>query len=103
MLSCVPAGEPEAADLYASAAFWGKFMAISVEDAPSVQRIPARQVTLGWFLKRTIIGIAILMVAMGGLAWLTYASIDPDLDGETGSRSVGTTHEMPAKVTAVDL
>jgi hypothetical protein len=78
-------------------------MAISVEDAPSVQRAPARPVTLGWFLKRTLIGIAILMVAMGGLAWLTYASIDPDLDGETGSKAAGTTQHTPVRLMAVEL
>jgi hypothetical protein len=78
-------------------------MAISVEDAPSVQRAAARPVTLGWVLKRSLIGIAILMVAMGGLAWLTYASIDPDLDGETGSKAAGTVRQMPARLMAVEL
>ncbi|MBA3904996.1 MAG: hypothetical protein C0522_15190 [Rhodocyclaceae bacterium] len=79
------------------------FMAISVEDAPSVHRAAVRPVTLKWFLKRTLIGIAILMVAMGGLAWLTYASIDPDLDGESSSKAAGTTQQAPARLMAVEL
>lgn len=57
-------------------------MAIGIEDATAVQTPLARRVTLGWFLKRSLIGIAILMFAMGSLAWLTYASIDPEGDGE---------------------
>jgi hypothetical protein len=57
-------------------------MAIGVEDASLTQAAAVQPVTLAWVLKRSMIGIAILLVAMGGLAWLTYASIDPDLDGD---------------------
>lgn len=78
-------------------------MAIGVEDAPSVQAALVRPVTLGWFLKRSLIGIAILMVAMGGLAWLTYASIDPDADGDAGPTSAKALREAPAQHSAVDL
>ena len=56
-------------------------MVSSAEDAQAVHGVSMRPVTLGWFLKRALIGIFILIVSMGGLAWLTYASIDPDLDG----------------------
>lgn len=66
-------------------------MAISGGDAQAVQGAavhPAvRPVTWTWFLKRSLLGIAILLVAMGGLAWLTYASIDPDLDGDIAPKS----------------
>lgn len=37
-----------------------------------------RPVTLGWALRRAALGVVILAVAMGAVAWLTYASIDPD-------------------------
>lgn len=37
--------------------------------------------TLGWALKRAMLGFAILFFAMGSIAVLMYASIDPDLDG----------------------
>ncbi len=33
--------------------------------------------TAGWFLKRLVIGTLILVFSFGGLAWLTYAAIDP--------------------------
>lgn len=56
-------------------------MAMRIDGAAPAQVEAVRPVTLGWFLKRSIIGIAILVVAMGGLAWLTYASIDPNGDG----------------------
>lgn len=64
-------------------------MAIGIEDATAVQPQLARRVTLGWFLKRSLIGIAILMFAMGGLAWLTYASIDPDAEGQVSTTTQG--------------
>lgn len=76
-------------------------MAIRVEDAPLVQGVPLRTVTVGWFLKRSLIGIAILMVAMGGLAWLTYASIDPDMDADP--KSAKALREAPARLTPVEL
>lgn len=78
-------------------------MAIGVEDAPSVQAAMVRPVTLGWFLKRSLIGITILLVTMGGLAWLTYASIDPDSDGGTDPRSAKAVREAPARTSSVDL
>lgn len=78
-------------------------MAIGVEDASSVQAALARPVTLRWFLKRSLIGIAILMVAMGGLAWLTYASIDGDLDEGDASHPVKAQREVPAQITPVEL
>mgnify|MGYP001203913256 CR=1 FL=1 len=57
-------------------------MAISGGDAQAPAYAMTRPApTLGWFLKRFLVGTAILLVAMGGLAWLTYASIDPALDG----------------------
>ena len=40
--------------------------------------------TVAWAVRRALLGIAILVVAMGGAAILLYASIDPDLDGEPG-------------------
>ena len=78
-------------------------MAIRVEDAPLVQGVPLRTVTVGWFLKRSLIGIAILMVAMGGLAWLTYASIDPDMDADGVPKSAKALREAPARLTPVEL
>jgi hypothetical protein len=78
-------------------------MAIRVEDAPAVQSVFVRPVTLGWFLKRSLIGIAILMVAMGGLAWLTYASIDPDIDGDLAPSATKAMREAPVRVTPIEL
>lgn len=78
-------------------------MAIGVEDAPQVQ-VALRPVTFAWFLKRSLIGIAILMVAMGGLAWLTYASIDPDADGDVTPKSAKALRAAPAvRSSAVNL
>jgi hypothetical protein len=78
-------------------------MATRVEDAPLVHGVPLRTVTLGWFLKRSLIGIAILMVAMGGLAWLTYASIDPNMDGDGAPKAAKAVRDVPARVTPVEL
>jgi hypothetical protein len=55
-------------------------MAIITEGADAAPDASLRPVTLGWALKRALLGIAILVLAMGSVAWLTYASIDPDLE-----------------------
>jgi hypothetical protein len=40
---------------------------------------PAQQsrVTAMWFFKRLVLGILILVVSLGGLAWLLHTAIDP--------------------------
>ena len=73
-------------------------MAIRADDAQPAHKVSLPPVTLGWFLKRTLLGIAILLVAMGGLAWLTYASIDPDAD-----TAVSTPGELAPRVIPVEL
>ena len=77
-------------------------MAIGGGDAPAVQDAPVhpmtRPVTLGWFLKRSLAGIVILLVAMGGLAWLTYASIDQDLDAEASPKSTKAAQKVPVRL-----
>lgn len=78
-------------------------MSIGVDDASAVEGRLVRPVTIGWFLKRSLIGIAILMVAMGGLAWLTYASIDPDGDGALAPKAANAVREAPAQTSAIDL
>ncbi len=54
-------------------------------DTPADQlpQVAFNPITLGWVLKRSAIGIAILTVAISAMAWLTYASIDPQLDAQT--------------------
>lgn len=37
-------------------------------------------VSVAWFVKRMVLGIFILAISFGSLAWLTYASIDPRLE-----------------------
>lgn len=34
--------------------------------------------TLGWALKRAVLGLLIMMIGCGSVAWLLYASIEPD-------------------------
>ena len=87
-------------------------MAIGGADAHAVQTaaVPqmARPVTVGWFVKRSLVGIAILLVAMGGLAWLTYASIDQSLEGATAASPTTASpetgdHSTPARLMPVEL
>lgn len=79
-------------------------MAIGVEGASPVQGVPVRPVTWRWVLRRALIGIAILLVAMGSLAWLTYASIDPELDGAPEPASANAISLPPAaQPTPIDL
>ena len=44
------------------------------EATPGNQTYTAR-----WFLKRMLIGMAILVLSFGSLAWLTHAARDPGL------------------------
>lgn len=55
-----------------------------------------RPMTLAWVLKRSAVAIAILTVAVGAMAWLTYASIDPQLDA-------GALQDAPSPLTKVEL
>lgn len=57
-----------------------------------------RPITLGWVLKRTAIAVGILFVAISAMAWLTYASIDPQLDAQSVSEEA-----PPADLTKVNL
>ena len=68
----------------------------STGDAVNADVEAPRTVTWGWFLRRTLLAVTILFVAVGSMAWLTYASIDPRLDAaepeiETPARSIETT------------
>lgn len=39
-----------------------------------------RLMTLGWVVKRALLGFFLVMLAMGSVAWLTYASMEPATD-----------------------
>lgn len=47
-------------------------------------RTGAGKFGLLWALKRALLGTAILVVSIGGLAWLTHAAIDPSLEEPEG-------------------
>lgn len=55
--------------------------------APALHSAPPHMplmnpMTFSWVLKRAVLGIAILVVAFGSIAWLTYATIEHDgVDG----------------------
>lgn len=57
--------------------------------------------TLRWILKRTALAVAILVVTIGSMAWLTYASIDPLLDDAAQSLDAVPAADVP--VTKVKL
>lgn len=40
-----------------------------------------------WALRRTLMGLAILAITVGGAAWLLYAAIDPDIDANADARA----------------
>jgi hypothetical protein len=52
--------------------------------------------TLAWALRRTLLGIVILVVFIAAAASLLYASIDPDEDGDaTSSTGALSGHSQP--------
>lgn len=46
--------------------------------------------TLGWVLKRTLLAIGIMVVVVGGAAWLLHASIDSSAEERDARRSAST-------------
>ena len=56
-----------------------------------------RAPTLGWALRRTLLALIILVVAIGGAACLLYASIDPDEDAVPAAKSAP--HAVPSNST----
>jgi hypothetical protein len=48
---------------------------------------PPQLMTLGWALKRALLGLVILLTLAGLSAWLLYASIEPDGTAGSGARS----------------
>lgn len=44
-------------------------------------------VTLGWVMKRVALGVIILVLAFGSIAWLTYASIEHDAASSDGAET----------------
>jgi len=56
-----------------------------------------RAPTLGWALRRTLLALVILVVAIGGFACLLYASIDPDEDSLPAAKSAP--HAVPSNST----
>lgn len=59
-------------------------MSMGTAPEPAIGHPPASgSFGLFWALKRAVLGIVILVVSIGCLAWLTHAAIDPTLE-ETG-------------------
>lgn len=52
-------------------------------DAAYDELISSNRLTFGWALRRALLGIVILFVFVGGLAWLLHTSIEPT--AEAGS------------------
>ena len=49
----------------------------AVAALPATAPIPAlNPMTFSWVMKRALLGVAILFIAFGGIAWLTYATIE---------------------------
>lgn len=60
-------------------------MSMGTVPEPAIQtRTGAERLGLLWALKRALLGIVILVISIGSLAWLTHAAIDPNLDESGG-------------------
>lgn len=67
--------------------------------ADHLPQVAFQPITLRWVLQRSIMGILILTVVISAMAWLTYASIDPQLDAQTiEGETAPTTDVTPVNV-----
>ena len=53
--------------------------------ADNAAALPTRPVTIGWALKRMLMGLLIMFIVIWGAAWLLYSSIDPNLESEAAN------------------
>ena len=53
-------------------------MTIEVADAGMKPHTAVAELTLGWAVRRALLGITILVLSVSALAWLLYTTIDPD-------------------------
>lgn len=51
--------------------------------------VPPKAPTLGWALRRALLAIVILFFSISGVAWLLYASIDPEQTDTPAATSSG--------------
>jgi uncharacterized membrane protein len=51
--------------------------------------VPPKAPTLGWALRRALLAIVILFFSISGVAWLLYASIDPEQTDAPAATSAG--------------
>jgi hypothetical protein len=59
---------------------------------PSVDEdavVPLKAPTLGWALRRALLAIVILFFSISSVAWLLYASIDPEQTDTPAAKSSG--------------
>ncbi len=54
----------------------GTYMSSVDQTGGATSSVPLNPMSFGWVLKRIALGVLILVVAVGSVAWLTYASIE---------------------------
>lgn len=66
--------------------FFGAFVMSmgSIPEQAAEAGFGAPKFGLVWALKRALLGIIILVVSLGSLAWLTHAAIDPNFEEADG-------------------
>jgi hypothetical protein len=62
---------------------------MTVVDLEASKPKPGSHITVLWFLNRLVLGILILVVSLGGLAWLTHAAIESATGPETLIEAIG--------------
>ena len=72
-------------------------MTTTTPDAEGATRLPKRTVTFGWAIKRTLLAFFILLIVVGGAAWLLDASIDRSQDGEPAAGALSAQPAVVAK------
>jgi len=72
------------ADATASAASQDARLQEHTEEQTMTAMVQPHRLTVGWAVRRALLGILILFVSIGGMAWLLHTSIDTTAHAQGG-------------------
>ena len=63
---------------------------IALDEVSTSSTALSPRLTIAWALKRTLLGISILIVGIGGMAWLMHTAIDQNAEAKAAASTAPT-------------